>query len=237
MNKRKYGEIDCDNFDKNVFRSFTTPEESDQWGNEIYGEWSKQYRSAVQSLSSLESGISYSINKDPLAYYCGYYYKKINKYLRNLSLDFGENLDLDEVKSASDILQFLLSFTPRLPENIIVYKIVSDDFINLLIEHNKSNPEEPFSEKGLLSTSLLIEGCTNGQTNDCGLENNLLKIFVPKGIHGIYIRSIEGLKRREYEFLMRPTLFLRPIAFPYWDDKRVNRIYEYELISLDTFDI
>lgn len=56
-------------------------------------------------------------------------------------------------KNMATILTVMLSMAPRVPNNIVAYRLVCDDFIRSLIENNKK--EMPTIEKGFISTSLV----------------------------------------------------------------------------------
>lgn len=76
-------------------------------------------------------------------------------------------------REMADILSIVLCSAPRIPMNIVLYRLVCDKFISELIEQNKQDRPTPIQEKGFMSTSLLRDIVYADEAYAC--ENNLLK--------------------------------------------------------------
>ena len=128
--------------------------------------------------------------------YCGHDYKNINSILWDERLDNAS--DLYKIKINTMLLSIALA--PRIPENIVVYRGVSNSFIREL----KSDRKKDFWKryKGFLSTSLISKFVL-----DEGYEA-ILRIYLPKGIYGAYVTKISG-RPQEQEMLFPPNAFLK----------------------------
>ena len=133
------------NLDKSSYRSFSTEEEAEEWGNKYYGKWSEEYKTNIINLKQIFESSGYSAIEE----YCGHDYKNINSILWDERLDNAS--DLYKIKINTMLLSIALA--PRIPENIVVYRGVSNSFIREL----KSDRKKDFWKryKGFLSTSLV----------------------------------------------------------------------------------
>lgn len=126
------------NIDKTLYKSLNSREKAIEWGEIHYKDWKDHY-------SSLLSEMDYDHNKshyyDAIDFYCGYKYRQINEYLRNNKNDTTENKFIREY---TDILMLLLYLSPRIPENIVLYRLVSEEFVKNFLE--KSNKGIPITE-------------------------------------------------------------------------------------------
>jgi len=216
-----YGEISWKVDNKEEYREFKDIESSQAWGMENYKEWSENYKKVMKKYSKLCKNNLYN---EPIECYCGYSYREISKFLR-----YGIDSEYHTYRELSDILSLVLCTVPTIPCNLVVYRIVNDEFINAMIENNKSDIPLPMHEKGFMSTSLLK---TIADENEAYTgEKNLLKIFVPKGTVGIYVNTIA--MRSEEEMLLLPNMYLGLISYPY-EDKEVKKIiFECKLIHFN----
>lgn len=129
--------------------------------------------------------------------------------------------------SKADILSNVLCSVPRIPHDLLLYRMVNDEFIDMLIEKNKQKLPTPIQEKGFMSTSLLKDIANENEPYVA--ENNLLKIFVPKDTIGIYVNAVT--RRNEEEMLLFPNMYLGLVSYPYKEEKIRKIIYECELIK------
>lgn len=82
--------------------------------------------------------------------YCGYSYQQINEYLR-----YGEHKDKEtSYGELANILTMVLCSAPKIPEDIILYRVVKEDVVKNLIAKNRERFSVPFQEKGFMSTSM-----------------------------------------------------------------------------------
>lgn len=218
-NKIKYGEISYPITHKESYLEFNSPQKARSWGMSHYEQWSKLYK---RQMEFAEQVIKTSLCTAPIECYCGESYRNINEYLRQ-GIDTKNNL----YRELSDILSLVLCSAPKIPCNLVLYRMVNDDFIHILIEKNKQSTPCPAQEMGFMSTSLL-KSITN-QSEAYAAEKNLLKIYVPKDTIGIYVNAVT--KRSEEEILLLPGMFLGLAAYPYQDKETGKTIYECNLLA------
>lgn len=223
LNTIKYGRILHNVNDSEKYLEFRDPLKAKEWGTHYYAKWAQTY-SRLMKIASHSFDIPNMIS--PIERYCGYTFRHINAYLRN-------NIDTENnsYREASDFLSFVLCSAPRIPCNVVVYRLVCDEFIEKLIENNKCNPPTPTLEKGFMSTSLTQDIVK--QPEHYSAERNLLKIFVPKGTMGIYVNNI--CHRNEEEILLRPNLYLGLSSYPYIDISMKKTIYECRLFNVNHY--
>lgn len=206
------------NIDKTLYKSFNSREKAIEWGEIHYKDWKDHY-------SSLLSEMDYDHNKshyyDAIDFYCGYKYRQINEYLRNNKNDTTENKFIREY---TDILMLLLYLSPRIPENIVLYRLVSEEFVKNFLE--KSNKGIPITESGFVSTSLSSDIVKITNESYSGF-NNLLKIYVEKGNVGLYTSIFAG--RAEAEMLLPPNARFYLISKPYYDKSLEKQVYECKI--------
>jgi len=183
-----------------TFYEFLTSDEAMEWGRKHYGAWAEAYKRSETTLDNVLKGVVKSSAK----FYSGYTYRQMNALLRGM----GGEREVDEIYNVMNhTLALAISFAPRVPENIVVYRGVRRFFVEELKKAKKKYMKDPcnnhgwVSEKGFLSTSLIsyIE-------MDHGYDD-LLRIYLPKGTPGAYIPLIAG--RAEHELLMLPNCFLK----------------------------
>lgn len=155
-----------------------------------------------------------------IPYYCGYGYKEVNKYLRGGDPKYN-------IPEIVNWISLAIITAPRIPENIVVYRRISDAaFADLLKLHN----EHGFMlEKGFMSTSLTLEGGTSSE--EYYQENNILKIYVEKGMKGIYVYDIETCHRSEAEVLFMHGMDLQMAKYPYYNEDLKKTILECKMLD------
>lgn len=241
--KKKYTHWTMDN--KQNYRSFTSREEAENWGIPIYQEWADRYKESMFKVEKLKA---FPLSGNPVELYCGYLYKWINLYLRyradseeayqnhlRTAREFSGDDDSYTYRDLAHVLAFVVASAPEIPENIIVFRYVNEDFINILLDKNLADPSTPTLEKGFLSTSLIPDydkdtPFSNDKEKHASFRKgpHLLKIYVEKGSSGIYVNTIT--RRHEVEMLLFPGGYLALIDDPY-KDKYLNKIvYECRLM-------
>lgn len=216
LNKQKYGVLSW-SIDKSDYKEFKSYEEATSWGMEHYQEWGKSYK---KNMYAAESAISNSILVSSIECYCGYSFSHINKYLRYDNTD-----DYSVYREMANVLAIVLCGAPRIPCDIVVYRLVCDDFIKELIENNKNDLPIPTLEKGFVSTGLLKDIVNEKESYT--RHKNLLKIYVKKNSIGIYVNSVA--KRSEQEILLLPKGYFCLIDYPYKDHSINKMVYECNL--------
>lgn len=216
--EKKYGKLRRIINDKEEYLEINSQDEASEWGTALYSEWSNKYKEVMKIA---RGGLHGSHIKSPLQCYCGWSYRNINEYLRE-----GRDDSLGRNRELSNLLMVLLCSAPRIPEDLILYRIVDDRFINKLIQKNKVG--SAIQERGFMSTSLLKDIARQEEPYNRG--NNMLKIYVPKGTIGVYVNVVD--KRNEEEILLFPNYFLGLIDYPYTDEDTEKVIYECKLFEL-----
>ena len=214
-----YGE-ETPQTDLSKYYEFKTEIEASKWGYGIYKEWGERHKavySRVRQKYSYSEALEAFKVEEPLARYYGNEYERLNDYLRN-----GSALDeKDEAVMSMYIREITLAIfsTPIINQDIVVFRQVPDSMIRQLVDKNKCGL--PYTEKGFLSTSLVKDVCIN----NCGINKNILKIYVPKGYFAIYANVIA--KRNEQELLFPPVTVMDLINYPFEYNNRI--IYEVML--------
>ncbi|MCL1976241.1 MAG: hypothetical protein FWG61_08795 [Firmicutes bacterium] len=184
--------------DKSLYREFSSKEDAELWGKKHYGEWADAYKENMLMLKKIFNSYTW----DVVELYCGFNYWQMNSILRETP--DARIFSKDVFKPMIEVLAVIISWAPRVPENIVVYRGVADLFVKKLYDARKKNWWA--AEEGFLSTSLckIIE-------MDHGYDA-LLRIYLPKGVPGAYVPCVTG--RAEHELLMPPDSGMRLI-----DDK------------------
>ena len=218
-NKHQYGEINLYIEKRELYKEFKTTLEAEEWGMKYYKSWANSYKDVMRLAKHL---ITNSLFTAPIECYCGDTYRQINDFLRK-EVDSESNI----YREMADILSIVLCSAPRIPTNIVLYRLVDDKFVSELIEQNKQDRPTPIQEKGFMSTSLLRDIVYADGAYAC--ENNLLKIYVESDTIGIYVNAIT--KRSEEEMLLFPNMYLALTNYPYRDDEVNKMVYECKLIK------
>ena len=135
----------------------------------------------------------------PLFFYFGEGYRVYNRYLRK-NLEKSQN-DYD----IEGLQKMVCSFSTV--ENLIVYRYVSKGEYHVLTKNTCSEKEYIFPS--FMSTTLLKKLYSAEQIKRGRV---LIKIYVPKGSHGMYIPDIFP-DSPEYEFLLPYRIRLKHIGF------------------------
>lgn len=218
-NKIMYGELNSKIVDKSKYKEFLTVDECREWG-EYYSNWAKRYIEVMSLTEKIKT--QHSLETSTVECYCGHSYREINKLLRSGYISNNKLYD-----KMADILIMTLCSAPRIPEDIVVYRVIDKSFIEDMIRHNKLSRPTPIQEKGFMSTSLL-KNIVNTYS-EAVEEPHLLKIYVPKNTIGIYVNSITT--RDEEEILLAPNNYLWLIDYPYYDEDYSVKIFECQLVT------
>ena len=219
MNKTLYGEIHYIIENKANYLNFQNSAEAREWGTKYYSQWGNKYKSTMRVAQNV---VYPSSCTNVIEYYCGYSYSQINQYLR-----IQDKYKFGKYKEMADILCMVLCFAPRIPSDIVVYRMVCDEFIEMLIEYNKMECPIPITEKGFMSTSLLKTIAK--QNEPYAARNNILKIYVPADTIGVYVNAVT--RRSEEEMLLMPNMSLGLAAYPYNDLEIEKIVYECKLMK------
>lgn len=217
--------INYSNFDKSTYREFLNEKESYDWGFSIYKEWALDYRKAFLLTKGICNG---NMVQNPIEEYCKFMYKDINKYLRTDTDSSNDNL----TRGTTTLLAMALASAPRIPCNIIIYRLVCNEFIKELTNQNKEFFYE--TENGFMSVSL-VKKILLEQNEPYSKHSHLLKIYLKQNQIGVYVNAIDSIYKRDQELLLFPGSHLRMIALPYKDIDSDKIIYECEL-SLNKYD-
>jgi hypothetical protein len=218
---KRYGELNYSIKDKHLYKEFKKVSDAESWGVKYYKEWAEKYKEIMRVSGEI---MSMSISNSSIECYCGNSYREINEYLR-----FEKDSESNKYRELSHILTIVLCSAPRIPEYIVVYRLVCDAFVEELISKNK-NLYIPTQEKGFISTSL-VPGITNSEEG-YACHKNLLKIYVPKNTVGVYVNTVTS--RSEQEILLAPNGFLGMASYPYEDKGLDKTVYECQLIYMFT---
>lgn len=171
------------------FRVFQTGEEAEKWGWEHYTE--------------LLSGKSKEEVRHLLYTYTGSWYKFYNKILRQDMLQNPERFPEyeQEIRQVPVIARELNRHS--LPENIVVYRYVSFQYLKLCGGKTIPTKGMRFTDKAFVSTGLVKANLRKFAIEHCCPV--LLEIKLPKGTPGVYVSFHEpGDCLDEQEFLLPP---------------------------------
>lgn len=220
INEQRYGKLYWSIDDKKEYLEFKNQEEAQTWGIENYKNWADKYKQVMQMSKKTIKG---SLCGAPLECYCGYSYRQINEFLRYEKDDEGHNY-----RELADILSVVLCSAPRVPHDLVLYRMVNDEFIKALIKKNKQAQPAPIQEKGFMSTSLLKNIANENESY--ARQNNILKIFVPKDTIGVYVNVVTS--RSEEEMLLFPNMYLGLESYPHEDEETGKMMFECQLIKM-----
>lgn len=208
--KEPYGKSNF-SCDQSKYKRFNSVDKATAWAEKYYSEWSRKYEDiyGVGFHNNLDGCMIHSSSEDPIRFYCGYCGEKLNGYLR------GASIPLIDQTSFNDALATLLLFSPRIPENIVLYRYVPDLVIELILQKNKKDCT--YVDKGFMSCSLLYDPPNHDYFN----YENVLEIYVDAQTVGVYTNLIEGCRRSEFEILILRNAHLYLIDYPY---KKGNRM-------------
>lgn len=221
----KYGHIAPNDIDRGSYLDFGNNDDwAKQWGEGVFGTWAKNYPSFIKNVERGGEYADYWKENDPLTYYCGNAYYNGNRHYRHdIRNDF-----FDSLKSEIDNI---VSSSPRIPENIVVYRALAViDFWNF----KKLNASrKPFVELAPMSTSLTTTILTRKEGDpNFSVCRYVLKIYCPQGAMATYVDEIgkyaEKLNRGENELIFPSGSKLIMIAYPY--KKFGKTVFECQLV-------
>lgn len=216
-NEKKYGKLCWYVHDKEKYIEFIDPQEIQVWSKEYYEKWAEKYKKDMQVAKRI---VKTAFCTSPIECYCGYSYQGVNQFLRN-----GIDDEIHTYRELSDVLSMVLCAAPRIPCDLILYRMVNDVFIDMLVKQNRQRTPTPIQEKGFMSTSLL-KNIAN-ENEPYAKEMNLLKIYVPRDTIGIYVNAVA--RRSEEEMLLISGMYLGLASYPYKDEETGKTIYECTL--------
>ena len=226
LEKQRYGEL-YSTINTENYQEFLSESDCSNWADTLYSKWAKAY-SGIFAGTHLYSAYSILRLSDPADYYFGFGYERINNYLRNGQKmpprDFLINYPEDHLKLKIALLTAAIYSTPKTDRDLILYRQVCREMIEEMIQRNKTKGI-PYCEYGFMSTSLVKSACVS----NCGDYEDMLKIYAPQGLHGIYANLIRS--RGEAEFVLPPEMFLKMIRAPYIDEDSGKTVYEVQLIN------
>lgn len=223
----KYGHIAPNDIVRGSYLDFGNDDSlAKKWGEGVFGTWAKNY---TRFIKDVERGgdADYWKEHDPLTYYCGNAYYNGNRHYRH----YGKGDDIfDSLKSEIDNI---ISSSPRIPDNIVVYRALANiDFWNF----KKLNASrKPFVELAPMSTSLtttILTRKVDDPASDFSACRYVLKIYCPKGAMATYVdeigKYVENLNRGENELIFPSGSKLIMIAYPY--KKFGKTVFECQLV-------
>ena len=219
-NEKVYGKLGCPMINKTEYVELTSCEEARDWGMKYYEKWGNQYQKTMDDLEFFDKTVAKCF-VNPIKLYCGYMYEEINPFLR-----YGVDKESHIYRELSDILTIILYSAPRIPHNLVLYRMVCDDFANQFEKKYREETECHVLEKGFMSTSLLKE--IVHEDSYYAHWNNMLKIYVPEDTVGIYVNAV--VERSEEEVLLPPHMTLRLIEYPHYDESIQKKVFECQLI-------
>lgn len=178
------------------YREFYSCEEAEAWAMEHYAK--------LMTLSP-ENQVYKTIS-----YYTGSEYKILNELLRIMppcgTLEF-DKIDLREYQEECEEIHLIADTLNEfaLPESIVTFRFTHIKDIRKLCGKAIPRRGMVFADKAFLSTTLLKEQLVDfGKQNRC---NCILKLFLPKGLHGAYVSfKDERDCLNEQEFLLPPNI-------------------------------
>lgn len=210
------------------YKNFENAKEAAEWGKEHYGEWNKYYNRADRALKEIGESIGCLQVYYNIPLYCGYKYKDFNDFIKNYK---NNGTVQEKYLSRTSSLATSLAFAPLIPENIVVYKIVTDSFFEALLSAYKDNKDMPMNIEKYFSTSLTPEIVQ--MKEHYSSSNIMLEIIVHKNSFGAYVNGIETCNRfYEQEILFFPAkLWIRLLSKkPY--KKYGKDVYLCELMDM-----
>lgn len=218
--KEPYGKrfLSCD---RSKYKCFDSEDMATEWAEKYYREWTGNYE-RIYGYSGLYSQLNgymaYYGSKDPIRFYCGFDGEKVNSYMRGVAKPYVDPSQFN------DALVTLLLLSPRIPENIVVYRYIPDVVIQAILQKNKEDC--PYTDKGFMSCSLLYDP----PNHDYFDYENVLEIHVDEQTVGVYTNLIQGCRRSEFELLILRNAQMYLIDYPY---RRNNRmVYPVRLINI-----
>ncbi|AHF11214.1 MULTISPECIES: ADP-ribosyltransferase [Dehalobacter] len=197
---------------KEMYKEFHSSQDAEDWAKKYFHEWINNLQlKADKNLSQLLFEYSGNMN---IVY---------NRYLRG-NQDFSDKEAKEYSEDIKTISNALCKF--ELKENIIVYRYTHKNLLKLLFNSSKPKVGKTFVEKGFLSTTLvrdLLKDFAKEHHYNC-----VLKIFLPIGTKGAFIKFNDSLLN-EQEFLLPPNTKFMLIRKSI--NRRLQMVYECKLVD------
>lgn len=191
---------------KKSFREFQNELEASEWALKYYERWIREIQIDKGNLDP--NSIAYL-----LYVYSGNMNVVYNNFLRGVS-EYTKSEIEEYTKGIDTIKKEISKF--ELQENIVVYRYTHTKLFRFLFENFKTKKGKQFTDKGFMSTTLVPELLKSFAKNH--RYNCVLKLYLPKGTKGVYIKFDESILN-EQEFLLPPnstfTLLKRRFSFKY----------------------
>lgn len=172
------------------FKHFLEADSASRWGTAHYGAWSAEYKGAQQDRKRNSVGL---LGKSPIENYCGNIYQHINQALwvkdKTLSTQYQE---------MEGMLHSIIDAAPHIPEPIVLYRLEDPHTVALLDAAYRKRQVVEY--KSYISTSMLESIAERGEAVYAGRQN-MLKLYVPAGVSGIYVDDI--CNREEHEIVLQ----------------------------------
>lgn len=202
---------------RKIFREFHTDKAAYEWGMDYFGSWIKDIQSAKDNDNANEiSHLLYA--------YTGNMNIPYNQFLRGYNRFDEEQIEdysMDTAIISKEICKFALQ------KNIVVYRYTHKNLFRKLFESSKLKIGKTFTDKGFMSTTLvpdLLKEFAKNRRYNC-----ILKLYLPKGTKGAYIKFDNSLLN-EHEFLLPPNTTFKLVRRKF-SVKYFRWIYECELVS------
>ena len=171
---------------------------------QIFRGWSNWYNINYTKLNwkcpiLLDGCLDYITINNPLAYYCGDIGVKINEYLRNGVYQKGGFNRNIEFAIYSGIISVLIQSAPKLKEDTIVYRYVSLQEKNEIIQKYPYivGKSSPYLKPDFLSVTLnkIVEKDNSEYHEEYLKHDNILELTVLNGTPAIYPAMLKGCGR------------------------------------------
>lgn len=202
------------------FKEFKTEEEANAFQSKYYEKYCENVKALSREMKN-NVGYRYEGNQSIMEYYFGNFFYEINKYLRDIFKGKTErNMRYDYMV---DYINEKIIAVGKLQEDIIVYRAVDDNEIEEIVDIVKKYDNQYLYQQ-FLSTSLRKEYVYDSFP----LRDNILKIYVPKGV---YVLGANGINVRNEQEMLFPTG--QRIKFLTKEEDKKNRktIYNFVMFT------
>lgn len=118
INEKKYGKLNWQINNKENYLEIKNYNDAQEWGKAHYKQWAKCYKRVMGMAQK-------SINEEKcvasIECYCGEDYRHVNNFMRGES-----DNKYHSYKELADILSIVLCNAPRIPCDLILYRMVSE---------------------------------------------------------------------------------------------------------------
>ncbi len=190
--------MDREIYNGKIYMEFTTEDEIKKFLLDTYEDY------IAKLVSTQEIDYKYISPIKAIAFYCGYDFMSVNGFLRN------NEFDCPDTRIKIDRLSEILHFSPKLPENLIMYRAIDEKAFNVI--SNSIKEYNAYMEKGFMSTSLRFDTVVE----EYGDKGYILKLYVPKGAS---VMGVDLIKKRSEEEMLFAT---NQVLIPKGDPKAYN---------------